>query len=346
MRIVREPGELSEALNSARREALHAFGDSDVFLEQYLERARHIEFQVFGDAHGTVLHLWERECSIQRRHQKIVEEAPSPLLEAYPELRERMGQAAVAAARAVGYQNAGTIEFIVDPASLEFYFLEMNTRLQVEHPVTELLTGLDLVKLQLTVAAGEPLPLTQADIMARGHALECRVYAEDPADEFYPSIGPLHLVVEPHAPGVRVDSGFESGDIVSQHYDALLAKVITHAGTRAEALARMEAALARYVVLGVTTNLAFLRAILAHPEFRAGTATTHFIPEHFAGWRPAAGAPPADALIAAALSDYLGSASRAGAAQAQAAADGAGPASEAEPFSPWAQPDAFRIGGR
>jgi acetyl/propionyl-CoA carboxylase alpha subunit len=210
----------------------------------------------------------------------------------------------------------------------------MNTRLQVEHPVTELLTGLDLVKLQLRVAAGEPLPFTQAEVTARGHALECRVYAEDPANNFYPSIGPILKMVEPRGPGLRVDSGFETGDEVSQYYDAMLAKVIAHTPTRAEAIAKMDAALARYVVLGLTTNLPFLRAILAHPEFQSGAATTSFVGQHFTAWSPPASPPPAEAFIAVALHDFLSAQNgRAGAIESQAVDD-----------NPWARSDGYRIG--
>ena len=337
MRIVRRPAELDAAVESAEREAASAFGDGSIFLEKYVERARHVEFQIFGDSHGNVVHLFERECSIQRRHQKIVEESPSPLLAQHPDLRERMGQAAVAAARAVGYQNAGTVEFIVDPDTGDFYFLEMNTRLQVEHPVTEAVTGLDLVQLQLRVAAGEPLPFTQAQITARGHALECRVYAEDPApaDNFYPSAGKLLAVVEPRGPGLRVDSGYETGDEVTPHYDAMLAKVIAHAPTRAEAIAKMDAALSRYILLGVTTNLPFLRAVLAHPEFQNGAATTQFIGQYLGEWKPPAAGPAV--FIAAALSDFLSASS--------AAVQPAGlPADASGPDSPWGKRDSFRLG--
>jgi 3-methylcrotonyl-CoA carboxylase alpha subunit len=340
MRSVRQGADLEAAIISAQAEALSAFGDATVFLEKYVERGRHIEFQVFGDAHGHLLHLLERECSIQRRHQKIIEESPSPLLEAHPELRAAMGQAAVTAAKAVGFQNAGTIEFIVDPETREFYFLEMNTRLQVEHPVTELITGHDLVKLQLRVAAGEPLPFSQRQVQSRGHALECRVYAEDPAQNYLPSIGTIRLLAEPRGPGVRVDGGYETGDTVSQFYDALLAKVVVSGADRAEAIERMEAALTRYVLLGVKTNLSFLRAILAQPEFRAGTATTEIIEEHLSDWQPAAAAPPDEAFIATALADYLRT-------RASGARLAAGPEDTAsDPFSPWRQSDSFRIGGR
>jgi acetyl-CoA carboxylase biotin carboxylase subunit len=342
MRVVRTAGDLPAALASAAAEAASAFGDASLFLERYVEHGRHIEFQVFGDAHGNVVHLFERECSIQRRHQKLIEESPSPLLALHPDLRERMAAAAVAAAHAVGYQNAGTVEFIVDPETLAFYFLEMNTRLQVEHPVTEALTGLDLVHWQLRVAAGEPLPVTQAAIAARGHALECRVYAEDPANEFYPSVGTLLKVATPAAPGLRVDSGFETGDSVSQHYDALLAKLIASGRDRVEVLARMEAALSGYAVLGVRTNIGFLRAVLAHPDFRAGSATTQFVTAHMAGWQPPAGPPPVAALIAAAVAEYMGATG----GTAPAADNGGALEPEGDRFSPWQVSDGFRVGGR
>jgi len=332
MRIVRDRGGLPDALDSARREALNAFGDPDVFLEKYLERARHVEFQVFGGAHGNVVHLFERECSVQRRHQKIVEESPSPLLDA--ELRARMGAAALAAAKAVNYQNAGTVEFIVDPRTREFYFLEMNTRLQVEHPVTELVTGLDLVKLQIRVAAGEPLPFTQNDLAQRGHAIECRVYAEDPAGGFLPAIGRVLKAVEPRGPGVRVDSGMETGDEVTLHYDPMLAKVIVYAENRAEAIRRMHQALAQYVVLGLTTNIAFLRDVLAHPVFQRGEATTAFVEEAFSDWKPRLDETTTDlALMAAALNEGQRDEG------ARMWADG-----EAVSRDPWQVSDGFRIG--
>ncbi len=333
MRVVRAAAELPEALAGARREASGAFGDETVFLEKYLERAKHIEFQIFGDAHGQLVHLGERECSVQRRHQKLIEEAPAPLLQQDPALRERMAAAAVAAGRAAGYQNAGTVEFIVDPETRAFYFLEMNTRLQVEHPVTEAVTGLDLVQLQLRVAAGEPLPFTQADVIWRGHAIEARVCAEDPGQNFLPASGRLLLAREPAGPGVRVDAGFQTGDVIPPYYDSLIAKVIAHAPTRAAALRRLDLALADYVLLGLTTNRDFLRALLAHPEFQAGAATTRLIETHLAEWRPAGEAAPEMAFIAAALADQL-----------------AGPAAAGAPAeldrSPWARADGFRIGGR
>jgi acetyl/propionyl-CoA carboxylase alpha subunit len=241
----------------------------------------------------------------------------------------------VAAARAVNYQNAGTIEFIVDPVTRSFYFLEVNTRLQVEHPVTEALTGLDLVHLQLRVAAGERLPFTQAEVSARGHALECRVIAEDPAQNFLPLSGPVLLAREPHGPGVRVDSGYRSGDEVSPHYDSLLAKVIAHAPTRAEAIARLDVALKQYTWLGLTTNVEFLRAVLGHPEFVSGAMTTRFIEQHFPAWQPASAAVPDFALAAVALADFL-----------SASAMSSGSATrERVDASPWARGDGFRIGG-
>lgn len=282
MRIVRSGAELGEAVAAATREAAHAFGDGSVFLEKYIENPRHIEFQVLADSLGNTIHLFERECSIQRRHQKIIEETPSPFLTLA--LREQMGDAAVAAAKAVGYVNAGTVEFIVDEAGA-FYFLEMNTRLQVEHPITEMVTGLDLVKAQIRIAAGERLWFGQGDVYQRGHALECRVYAEDPANNFFPSIGTITKAVEPTRPGVRVDSGVATSDEVSIHYDPMLAKVIAYAETRADAIQKMDLALADYRLRGLTTNLAFLRAVITHPAFGRGATTTHFIEHYMAGWQ-------------------------------------------------------------
>ncbi len=326
IRIVRDPAQLPEALAAARHEAAHAFGDPRLFLEKYVEGARHIEVQVLADAHGNVVHLFERECSAQRRHQKIVEEAPSPLLT--PETRARMGRAAVDAARAVGYVNAGTVEFIAAPDGA-FYFLEMNTRLQVEHPITEQVTGLDLVQLQFRVAAGEALPFAQPDIVQRGHAIECRIYAEDPHNDFLPAVGPVLRFIPPEGPGVRVDAGIQSGDEITIHYDPLVAKVIASAPTRAEAIARMQRALAETVVLGTTTNLPFLRALLAHPAFRAGAVDTGFVDARLRELLPPP-APPSDAaLLAAALLDRE---SVALGAPARAAAD------------PWSRADGFRVG--
>lgn len=274
MRLVHAASELEASIAAAQREALHAFGDDRVFIEKYVTSPRHIEFQVFGDHHGQVVHLFERDCSIQRRHQKMIEESPSPVLS--DALRAAMGQAAVKAAQAVGYTNAGTVEFIVD-ASGQFYFLEMNTRLQVEHPVTEQVTGLDLVQWQIQVAQGEPLPLSQDQLTQRGHALECRVYAEDPFQQFLPSTGWLHYYQEPSAPGLRIDSGVEAGGEVTVHYDPMLSKVITTGPTRQAAIDAMQWALSHYPVLGVMTNHALLLAILKHPQFVAGTFDTHFL---------------------------------------------------------------------
>ncbi len=335
MRIVRDPADLPAALASARAEALSAFGDDTVFLEKYIENSRHIEFQILGDAHGNVVHLFERECSIQRRHQKIIEESPSPLFAAHPDLRKRMAHAAVTAARAVNYQNAGTIEFIVNPDDLTFYFLEMNTRLQVEHPVTEAVTGLDLVHLQLRIAQGESIANLQSQISTRGHALEARLYAEDPANNFYPSIGQLLLVHEPRAPGLRIDSGFTTGDEVTPHYDAMLAKIIAHAPTRAEAIRRLDTALARYIVLGLTTNLPFLRAVIAHPDFLDGTMTTHFIVKNFSEWRPPSVDPDPAAFIAAALADLL---------PRDSSPPAASPETPRVLPGPWQKTDSFKVG--
>jgi acetyl/propionyl-CoA carboxylase alpha subunit len=274
MRLVRRREDLVEALGAARREAASAFGDERVLIERYVEPSRHLEVQVIADAHGNVLHLGERECSLQRRHQKVIEESPSPVVT--PELRERMGEAAVSLARHAGYVNAGTVELIAerdDPA--RFYFLEVNTRLQVEHPVTEAVTGLDLVELQLRVAAGEPLPLAQADVERHGWAVEARLYAEDPATGFLPSSGKVVAYREP--PGVRVDSGIEEGSVVGTDYDPMLAKVVAAGDDRAEALARLRRALGELVVAGPTTNAAYLRALLARPEVVAGEIDTGLI---------------------------------------------------------------------
>jgi acetyl-CoA carboxylase biotin carboxylase subunit len=275
MRVVHEESELSEGIESARREALNAFGDERLLIEKYVANAHHVEFQVFGDQHGNLVHLFERECSVQRRHQKIIEETPSPLLTA--ELREQMGEAAVAAAKAVDYYNAGTVEFIIDPDTLKFYFLEMNTRLQVEHPVTEFVTGMDLVHWQIRVAAGEPFPFPQSHLTQRGHAIECRVYAEDPASGFLPSTGKLLQYIEPRGPGLRVDSGFTLGSEVSHFYDPLLAKLIVYAEDREAAIQRMQAALKEFVVHGVITNIDFLQTVLSHSDFASGQVTTRWV---------------------------------------------------------------------
>jgi 3-methylcrotonyl-CoA carboxylase alpha subunit len=274
MRTIRDAGEVDAAVQAARREAGAAFGDATLYVERLVERPRHVEVQVFGDAHGQVVHLFERDCSAQRRHQKVIEESPSPVVT--PQLRARITEAAVAAATAVGYRNAGTIEFLVDH-DWSFYFLEMNTRLQVEHPVTEQVVGVDLVRAQLLVADGQPLPWSQDALAQRGHAIEARVYAEDPAQGFLPQAGPLLRYVEPEWPGVRVDSGVAEGDDVSVHYDPMIAKVIATAETRELAIARLAAALRDFTIEGVRTNLPFLVALLELPAFRDGAVDTNFL---------------------------------------------------------------------
>jgi acetyl-CoA/propionyl-CoA carboxylase biotin carboxyl carrier protein len=279
MRHVTDPDDLPEALRSARREAASSFGDDTLFLERFVASPRHIEVQVIGDNQGSIVHLGERECSLQRRHQKVIEEAPSALLD--EATRARIGAAAVETARAVDYTGAGTVEFLVsDEQPDEFFFLEMNTRLQVEHPVTELVTGLDLVELQLRVAAGEPLPFGQGDVRLNGHAVEARLYAEDPGRGFLPTGGPALLVREPTGPGVRVDSSLLEGTTVATTYDPMLAKVIAWAPDRAAALGRLDAALRDTSVLGFGTNLAFLRALVTHPDVRAGRLDTGLIERH------------------------------------------------------------------
>jgi 3-methylcrotonyl-CoA carboxylase alpha subunit len=299
MRVVSRREDLLSALGASRREAISAFGDDTLVLEKRLERPRHVEVQVLGDGEGRMLHLFERECSIQRRHQKIVEETPSPALT--PALRRDLCVAGVAAARAAGYVNAGTVEFLLEGTG-RFHFLEMNTRLQVEHAVTEALTGLDLVRLQLEVAAGRPLELQQEEVRARGHALECRLYAEDPDRDDLPSPGRILHYAAPEGPGVRFDSGVEEGSEVSVHYDPLLAKLVTWGRDRGESIARMQVALRETVVLGVVTNLARLQAIVSAEAFRAGRIHTGFIDEHLAAMPPVPPLPDeALAAVAAAL---------------------------------------------
>jgi acetyl-CoA carboxylase biotin carboxylase subunit len=274
MRLVREPGEIDAAIQSARREAEAAFADGTLYVERLVESPRHVEVQIFADAHGHVVHLFERDCSSQRRHQKVIEESPSPVMTA--SLRARMTMAAVTAARAADYRNAGTIEFLVDTGGSDFYFLEMNTRLQVEHPVTEAVTGLDLVRAQLLVASGDPLPWTQDAIAQRGHAIEARVYAEDPARDFLPQAGRVLRYREPRLPGVRVDSGIAEGGDIPVYYDPMIAKVIASAETRALAIARLRAALSDFQIAGLRTNLPFLIRILDHRAFREGRVDTAF----------------------------------------------------------------------
>jgi 3-methylcrotonyl-CoA carboxylase alpha subunit len=327
MRVVQSAQEMPEALEAARRESQNAFGDDRLLIEKYIENAHHIEFQVFGDQHGNLVHLFERECSVQRRHQKIIEESPSPLLT--PKIRAKMGEAAVKAAKTVGYYNAGTVEFIFDPHLSYFFFLEMNTRLQVEHPVTEAVTGLDLAQWQIRVAAGESFPFAQADLTQRGHAIEYRIYAEDAAGGFLPSTGKLLKVIEPHGPGIRVDSGIETGSEVTHYYDPLLAKLIVSAENRQAAIARMRAALKEYVVHGVTTNIDFLQAILAQDAFAQGKIHTRWVETEF-DWKPAE--VPVEALIAAAISEISGVKSQVSGSI------------EPDPFSPWKSGNGFRMG--
>lgn len=278
MRIVETEKDFEEQMERAVSEAVSAFGDGSVFIEKYVTQPRHIEFQIFGDQHGNVIHLFERECSIQRRHQKVIEEAPSSVLT--PEMRMKMGEAAVNAAKAANYFNAGTVEFIVD-ANLNFYFLEMNTRLQVEHPVTEQITGLDLVKWQIKIAEGEKLPLSQDQVSLRGHAIEVRVYAEDPANNFLPDIGKLQTYKRPQGHGVRVDDGFEEGMSIPFYYDPMIAKMICHADTREQAIEKTLRAIAEYEITGLETTLGFCAFVLRHEAFVSGNFDTKFVEKYF-----------------------------------------------------------------
>jgi pyruvate carboxylase subunit A len=278
MRVVEKESDLQEQMERAISEAVSAFGDGSVFIEKYVSSPRHIEVQVMGDQHGNIVYLFERECSIQRRHQKVVEEAPSAILT--PELRQAMGEAAVRVAKACDYVGAGTVEFLVDDQR-NFYFLEMNTRLQVEHPVTEMITGLDLVELQIRVARGEKLPFTQDDLRIQGHALELRVYAEDPLNQFLPSVGQLSRYRIPEGPGIRVDGGYTEGMEVPIYYDPMLAKLVVHAPTRTEAIQLMKQAIAQYEVEGVATTLDFGRFVLDHPAFVSADFDTHFVQHYF-----------------------------------------------------------------
>jgi 3-methylcrotonyl-CoA carboxylase alpha subunit len=336
MRIVESPEEIDAAIESAKREALASFGDDRVLIEKYLTRPRHIEIQVFADAHGNTISLFERDCSIQRRHQKVLEEAPAPAMD--PARRRIMGEAAVAAARAVGYVGAGTVEFIAE--SEAFYFMEMNTRLQVEHPVTEMVTGLDLVEWQLRVASGERLPVSADRLGLRGHAIEARVYAEDPARDFLPAVGTLtHLRQPRELPGrVRVDAGVSQGDQITPNYDPMIAKLIVWSEDRPAAVRQMAAALAEYEVVGVTTNLGLLRAIAAHPAFAAGELDTGFIARHATDLMAA---PPetdeSDAAVWAAAALTVIDDQR---VAIKAAAEATG-----DPWSPWAEVDAWRMNG-
>ena len=274
MRLVHKPEDLRSALESARSEAQRSFGDGEVYIEKAIVNPRHIEMQILADEHGNTVYLGERECSIQRRHQKVLEESPSPLVDA--EMRRRMGEVAVRVAQAAGYTNAGTVEFLVDQQK-NFYFLEMNTRLQVEHPVTELITGLDLVHLQIRIASGEKLPFRQEDIRIRGHAIECRIYAEDPDNNYFPSPGKITLLLAPAGPGIRRDSGMYEGWTVPIEYDPLLAKLIGYGTDRSQAISRLVRALNEYFVGGIKTNISLFRRILIHPDFHAGKLDTGFL---------------------------------------------------------------------
>jgi 3-methylcrotonyl-CoA carboxylase alpha subunit len=335
MRIVGADAELSEALAAARREARAAFGDGALLVERYLDRPRHVEVQVFADAHGNAVHLFERDCSLQRRHQKVIEEAPAPDLAAG--LRRRLGEAAVAAATAIGYRGAGTVEFLVAPeqgGEAAFHFMEMNTRLQVEHPVTEMITGLDLVEWQLRVAAGEPLPLAQADVAAGGHAFEARIYAENPGRDFLPATGTLsHVRFPQDTVHVRTDTGVRSGDAIGIHYDPLIAKLVVWDDDRASALRRLRRALAEVQIAGPVTNVAFLSAIAGHPAFAAGEVDTGFIPRHRHNLVAVAGPVPPRLLAFACLDVLLRREEEAREAARRSA----------DPYSPWHRTDGWRL---
>jgi acetyl-CoA carboxylase biotin carboxylase subunit len=338
MRVVEKEADLVEAIQGARREALNSFSDERLLIEKYLADAHHIEFQIFGDKHGHIVHLFERECSVQRRHQKIIEETPSPLLT--PELRAKMGDAAVAAAKAVNYYNAGTVEFIFNPSNSSFYFLEMNTRLQVEHPVTELTTGLDLVQWQIRVAAGEHFPYQQEQIAQHGHAIECRIYAEDPANGFIPSTGKLLQYIEPHGPGIRVDSGFRAGDEVTHFYDPMLAKLIVFGEDRTTAIHKMGSALREFIVHGVITNIDFLQDVIAHPDFANGKVSTRWVETNMESGsllpKERQQAVGFHALIAASLAEITITNRKSEIENRN----------EPDPYSPWKNPSRFRIGNK
>ncbi|GAB2565935.1 acetyl-CoA carboxylase biotin carboxylase subunit [Spirosoma areae] len=278
MRIVEKEAEFDEQMDRAVSEAQSAFGNGSVFIEKYVTSPRHVEIQVLGDQHGNIIHLFERECSVQRRHQKVVEEAPSAILT--PKIRDAMGRAAVDVARACGYYGAGTVEFIVND-NLDFYFLEMNTRLQVEHPVTEQITGIDLVKQMIYIAEGKPLSLRQEDLQIKGHAVEVRVYAEDPANNFLPDVGTLDTYVRPQGNGVRVDDGFEQGMVIPIYYDPMIAKLITYGDSREEAIQKMIRAIDEYQISGVQTTLPFCRFVMEHDAFRSGQFDTGFVGKYF-----------------------------------------------------------------
>jgi acetyl-CoA carboxylase biotin carboxylase subunit len=302
MRIVRRPEDFEEQMKLAVSEATSAFGDGSVFIERYVSSPRHIEIQVLGDTHGNIVHLFERECSVQRRHQKVVEEAPSSILS--PALRDTMGACAIDVARSCAYTGAGTVEFILD-GQLNFFFLEMNTRLQVEHPVTEMVTGIDLVKEQIRIAMGGRLSFSQQDLQIRGWAIELRVYAEDPAANFLPDTGKLERYVEPAGPGVRVDSGFEAGMEIPVYYDPLIAKLITCGGSRQEAISRMIRAIGEYTISGIKTTLGFGKFVMCHEAFISGNFDTHFVENYFRPGEPADEEDEDAAKMAALLGAFL-----------------------------------------
>jgi acetyl-CoA carboxylase, biotin carboxylase subunit len=332
MRLVHAPEELKSALESARSEAERSFGDSEVYIEKAIIDPRHIEMQILADEHGNTVYLGERECSLQRRHQKVVEEAPSPVVD--PDMRKRMGEVAVRVAQSAGYTNAGTVEFLVDPQK-NFYFLEMNTRLQVEHPVTELITGLDLVHLQIRIAAGEKLPFTQEAVVLRGHAIECRIYAEDPDNNYFPSPGKITLLLLPSGPGIRHDSGMYEAWTVPMDYDPLLAKLIGYGTDREQAISRLTRALNEYFVGGIKTNISLFRRILSDPDFRAAKIDTGFLDRLLKQKQAEAPADPKAievAAIAAGIFAVLGPAG-AGAGERPVANDSA--SHKASPASNW-----------
>jgi 3-methylcrotonyl-CoA carboxylase alpha subunit len=331
MRVVWSGAEFDDALSGAKREAMAGFGDNHVLMEKYLTRPRHIEIQVFADSQGNALHLFERDCSIQRRHQKVIEEAPASGMTVT--LREQMGKAAVAAARAINYVGAGTVEFLLDEDG-SFYFMEMNTRLQVEHPVTEMITGLDLVEWQMRVAAGEPMPCSQEQLVIGGHAIEARIYAEDPTREFLPSTGRLrHLRTPLENAHVRIDSGVRQGDEVSIHYDPMIAKLVVWDVDRSSAVRRLRQALAEFQVVGVTTNTVFLGSVAAHPAFSAGEIDTSFIERHRAALFPEV-APASDRILALASLELM---------LEQAVESQQRASSSSDPYSPWHRTNGWRL---
>lgn len=338
MRVVQQPDELLPALEAGSREAQQAFGDGTLMLEKYLPRPRHIEVQILADHFGQYVHLFERECSIQRRHQKIIEETPAPAIDTV--LRQRLTSAALRLAAAVHYTNAGTVEFLLG-ADHNFYFLEMNTRLQVEHPITEYVTGLDLVHQQLRIARGEPLAFTQEQISQRGHAIECRLYAEDPAHQFLPATGRIRVLREPHGPGRRIDSGIALQQEITPYYDPILAKLVSYGATRSEAILRMQALLSEYLLLGVTTNRQFLLDVVRTEAFATGAIDTDFLARHFPAWQPENEVTDEVLAIAA-----LGEALQQHGQLAGTPASTRAASTHRVATSPWQQSDGWRLGGR